>query len=142
MLVRCVYASRAIEPIAKSALTAILESSRRNNGVNGITGLLCHSNGVFVQVLEGGRANVSSVLGRIFGDKRHRDIQVLVFEEIGARHFGNWSMGAVNLASVNPALLLRYSEKAVLDPFASGGAATVALLMELAASGAIGVKEA
>ena len=55
MLVRCLYASRAVEPLATNSLDRILEKSRRNNLPRGITGLLCYSNGIFVQVLEGGR---------------------------------------------------------------------------------------
>jgi hypothetical protein len=46
-------------------------------------------------------------------------------------------MGQVNLANINPALLLKYSERAELNPFTCTGAATMALLQEIAASGNI-----
>jgi hypothetical protein len=138
MLVRCLYASRAPRPMQDASMDTILKQSRRNNPEAGITGMLCFTNGIFVQVIEGGRAEVSRLLGKIFRDERNVDVQILVFEEIAERRFGNWTMGQVNLASINPALLLKYSEKAELNPFTIPGSATMALLHEIAESGAIG----
>ena len=43
----------------------------------------------------------------------------------------------VNLAKVNPATLLRYSEKPELDPFSIAGRVSLALLDELIATAAI-----
>jgi hypothetical protein len=137
MLVRCLYASRAREPVSDAALDAILKQSRRNNPRSGITGMLCHANGVFVQVIEGGRMEVSKLLGTIYGDPRNHEVQILLFEEITERRFGNWVMGQVNFANVNPALLLKYGAHATLDPFSRPGSATLALLHEIAESGAI-----
>ena len=136
MLVRCLYASRAVDP-SQLVIEQILEKSRKNNAPRGITGLLCLSNGVFVQVIEGGRGAVSGLLGTIFSDNRHKDLQILVFEEITQRHFGSWTMGKVNLNSVNSAVLMKYSERAELDPFSCPGSTTMALLLELAATGSI-----
>ena len=62
---------------------------------------------------------------------KQRDRVLAVGEEIGERRFGHWNMGQVNIARVNTALLLKYSEKPVLDPFTASGAATLALLHEL-----------
>ena len=56
------------------------------------------------------------------------------FEEIRERRFGSWTMGQVNLAKVNPSLLLKYGETADLNPFESSGQATLALLDELIAT--------
>jgi hypothetical protein len=137
MLVRCLYASRAVEPQASNMLDRILEKSRRNNLPRGITGLLCYSNGIFVQVLEGGREPVSRLIGTLYTDNRHSALQLLLFEEIGERHFGNWTMGKVNVDTVNGAAFLKYSEKAELDPFNVPGRATLALLIELASTGSI-----
>lgn len=137
MLVRCLYASRAVEPMAANTLERILEKSRKNNTPRGITGLLCYSNGIFVQVLEGGREPVSNLVGTIFTDSRHKAIQLLLVEEIAERHFGSWTMGKVNIDAVNAAALLKYSETAALEPFTNPARATLALLIELAASGSI-----
>jgi hypothetical protein len=137
MLVRCLYASRAHKPVGDTVLDTILRQSRRKNPEQGITGMLCFANGIFVQVIEGGRAEVSRLLGTIFRDDRHTGLEVLSFEEIPERRFGNWTMGQVNMASVNPALLLKYSEKAELNPFSNRGGATLSLLLEIAEAGAI-----
>ena len=59
MLVRLMYASRAADSVNSDALHAILRQSQRNNPTLGITGLLCYSGGVFMQVLEGGRHTVN-----------------------------------------------------------------------------------
>jgi hypothetical protein len=137
MLVRCLYASRTSEPAKDAALDTILKQSRRNNPRAGITGMLCHANGAYVQVIEGGRAEVSRLLATIMRDDRHSEVQILLYEEISERRFVNWVMGQVNISAVNPALLLKYSARPVLDPFAMPGAATMALLHEIAESGAI-----
>jgi hypothetical protein len=137
MLVRCLYASRSTKPLPTSLLDEILKQSRRNNPRMGVTGLLSFSNDLFVQVIEGGRDEVCELYNTIVRDDRHRDVRLLSYEEISERSFGSWTMGQVNLETVNPALLLKYSEKAELNPFTSSGRATMALLMELVATGAI-----
>jgi hypothetical protein len=137
MLVRCLYASRAAVPIVPSVVDSILEQSRRNNPRRGITGMLCYTNDLFVQVLEGGRNEVCGLFGAIVRDDRHRDVQILVFEEIPERLFGSWTMGRAEVGRANQGLLLKYSEKAELDPFVCPGRATMALLNELVAAGCV-----
>jgi len=137
MLVRCLYASRAATPFDETMLDGILTQSRKNNPLRGITGMLCFANDIFVQVLEGGRADVAALFGAIIRDARNTDVQMLSYEEISERRFGNWTMGQVNLANINPALLLKFSERAELNPFTCTAAATMALLQEIAATGCI-----
>ena len=48
-----------------------------------------------------------------------------------------WSMGLVTIARLNPALLLKYSECARLDPYKLSGAVTAALFEELVATASI-----
>ena len=67
-------------------------------------------------MLEGGRSQVSALYNRIAADARHRDVVLLSYEEIGERRFAGWAMGLIDLSRLNPALLLKYSEAAVLDP--------------------------
>ena len=55
MLVRLMYASRALPAVDQEELLAILKKSKVNNPKAGITGVLCFSEGIFIQVLEGGR---------------------------------------------------------------------------------------
>ena len=137
MLVRCLYASRAAVPLVAPVVDSILEQSRKNNPRKGITGMLCFFDDIFVQVLEGGRDEVCELFNAIVRDDRHRNVRMLTYEEISERRFGSWTMGQVNIATVNPSLLLKYSEKAVLNPFSCSGHATMALLDELVATAAI-----
>jgi Sensors of blue-light using FAD len=137
MLVRLMYASRAAVSVDHEALLAILKKSKLNNTSSGVTGLLCFSGGIFLQVLEGGRLPVSKLYNRIASDPRHTDVVLLRYEEIGERSFAGWSMGQVNLSRLNPALLLKYSETAVLDPYAVSGDVSMALFNELVATASI-----
>lgn len=142
MLVRLLYASRAAEALSPETIDAILASSRRRNPALGITGLLCHSGDTFMQVLEGGRESVNQLYTRICQDLRHRDVILLHYEEIAERRFAGWTMGQVNLQRVNPSILLKYSEKPVLDPYAASGQASMALLQELIATANIATRGA
>ena len=137
MLVRLLYASRVAATSDAEVLAAIVRQSKRHNAEHGITGVLCSSGGLFMQVLEGGRAAVNRLYARIVTDPRHSDVELLLYEEIGERRFAGWSMGEVDLASLNPAVLLKYSETAALDPYAVSGRASMALFEELAATASV-----
>ncbi len=73
-------------------LDAILQQSRHNNAVDGITGLLWFDGGHFLQVLEGPADSVANAYARIAADPRHRDVRVLSDRQIDEREFGYWSM--------------------------------------------------
>ncbi|MFI5447213.1 BLUF domain-containing protein [Polaromonas sp. UC242_47] len=137
MLVRLLYASRSAQPGSSDVTDAILAQSRSHNPACGITGILCYGGGIFLQALEGGREQVSELFGHIQKDPRHTDVVLLHYEEISERHFGGWSMGQVNAAKVNTAILLKYSEKPELDPYAVSGQMSLALLEDLMANAAI-----
>ena len=128
MLVRLMYASRAADSVDAEALSTILRKSKENNPRIGVTGVLCFcfNAGIFLQVLEGGRNAVSMLYNRISQDPRHREVVLLSYEEIGERSFSSWSMGQVNMGRLNPALLLKYSESATLDPYSVSGKASLA----------------
>ena len=139
MLVRLLYASRAVDGIDDAFIRSILEESRANNLEHGITGILCTfpKGGVFIQALEGGRKAVNRLYGNIVRDRRHSDVTLLDYHEIEERRFAGWLMGNVDLNKVNRSSILRYSEKAELDPFSMSGPRALALLEELASSAAI-----
>jgi hypothetical protein len=137
MLVRLLYASRAAAPITADMVHAILRQSKTNNAKHGITGVLCCSDSLYLQVLEGGRGAVNRLYNRIVADPRHKDVELLSYQTIGERRFAGWSMGQVNLSRLNPGLLLKYSATATLDPFAVSGEVSLALLDELVATASI-----
>jgi hypothetical protein len=136
------YASRAAEAANAETLAAILKTSKEHNPKVGVTGVLCFCANarIFLQVLEGGRNAVSALYNHISQDPRHHDVALLSYEEIGERSFTSWSMGQVHMSRLNPALVLKYFEGTVLDPYAVSGQASLALFNELVATASIGVQ--
>jgi Sensors of blue-light using FAD len=137
MLVRLMYCSRSKATPSQDELTAIVVQSRTNNPTNGITGVLCCSGTIFLQVLEGGRLEVNKLYNRICNDPRHHDVMLLCYEEIDERSFAHWSMGQVSLNRINPSLLIKYSERAELDPYAVSGKVSMLLFNEMMATASI-----
>ena len=137
MLVRLLYASRAAQPVSGEVIDSILAQSRRHNPELGITGVLCQSGDMFMQLLEGGRMAVNRLYVQIVRDERHRDVVLLHYEEVSERRYAGWTMGQVNLAKISPTTLLKYSETPKLDPYALPGAVSMALLDELVATAQI-----
>ena len=137
MLVRLMYASRAVDSVSQNELVTILRQSTANNPGVGVTGVLCFAAGIFLQVLEGGRTQVSALYNKIARDPRHHDVVQLSFEEVDERSFAGWSMGRANLSRLNPALVMKYSETATLDPYSVSGKVSMAMFNEMVASAAI-----
>ena len=139
MLVRLLYASRVAPVVDAEGLQAILRQCKEHNPALGITGLLCHcpSSGIFIQALEGGRSAVNKLYNRITQDPRHSDVVLLSYEEITERRFAGWAMGLVTMSRLNPALLLKYSATAELNPYAVSGEASLALFDELVATASV-----
>lgn len=136
MLVRLLYASRAVDP-SEAAIESILSQSRQFNPTCGITGILCYGGGIFLQAIEGGRNAVNELYGHIVHDSRHKDVVLLHYQEITERRFGGWTMGQVNTSRINASILLKYAEKPELDPYAVSGVVSLALMEELMATASI-----
>jgi hypothetical protein len=137
MLVRLTYASRANDGMTAEASTSLLKQCRAKNLDSGVTGVLVYSDGIFLQVLEGGRDAVSQLYNRIAQDRRHRDVVLLGYEEITERRFAGWAMGQANLSRLNAGVLLKYSPRAVFDPYSLSRNAVIALFEELVATAVI-----
>ncbi len=136
MLVRLLYASRAVDTQAET-IEAILHECRTRNPNGGITGVLCYGGGIFLQVIEGGRMAISQLYNQIQRDSRHKDVVLLQYEEISERRFAGWTMGEVNMTRINASILLKYAEKPELDPYSVSGQVSMALLEELMATASI-----
>lgn len=136
MLVRLLYASRAVDA-RPEVIDDVLAHSRQFNPTCGITGILCFGGGIFLQAIEGGRGAVNDLYAHILRDPRHKDVILLHYEEITERRFSGWTMGMVNVARINPTILLKYSERAELDPYSVSGTVSMALLDELMATASI-----
>ena len=83
------YTSRSVAGVD---IDRILQQSRHNNAVDGITGLLWHEGVHFLQVIEGPEASVAATYARIAADPRHHDLEILSDRTIATREFGYWSM--------------------------------------------------
>ena len=84
-------------------LRAIAEASERNNAAAGLTGVLIHLDGVFFQVLEGQRSNISALLRRIIQDPRHSDFTICLSSDIEQRHFQNVPMKLIQSHDIDRA---------------------------------------
>ena len=97
-LSRLIYKSTATaEVISNRTLRDIEEQASAANTEKGITGLLVLTGNIFLQVLEGSSRDVTALFGKIIGDKRHHDVELVTFQPIGARCFDEWSMRTVDL---------------------------------------------
>ncbi|OIH92820.1 BLUF domain-containing protein [Curtobacterium sp. MCBA15_001] len=92
MLQSLVYMSSATEPFDDDALEAVLAYSRERNTADGLTGMLVHRAGRFMQLLEGPYDAVMATYARILQDERHDDVALLVEESLHTRRFPEWSM--------------------------------------------------
>lgn len=137
MLVRLLYASRVVDEKMCDIVQSIVSQSRQHNPQHGITGVLCHSDQVFMQVLEGGREAVNALYSHILRDERHTDVILLDYEEILERRYAGWTMGQANMSKINPSILLKYSPLPVLDPHRMSGKILLALIDELMATASI-----
>jgi hypothetical protein len=137
MLVRLLYASRAVGKIDCGAVQNIMQKSHAYNPSNGVTGILCHSEKVYMQVLEGGRDAINALYAKILRDARHTDVVLLHYEEISERHYAGWTMGQANLSKVNASVMLRFCDLPEIDPHAMSGKNSLALIDELMATATI-----
>lgn len=130
--VRLLYVSRAVGPQTTTMTTTILAQAQANNPAQGITGVLCQGQGFFFQVIEGQRSRVNALYRRIAVDARHKDVEVLHYEEIQERRFGQWSMALVHLSVDDPMVRLQHPD---FDPYSASGPQVMQQMMDLLAAG-------
>ena len=100
MLYRLVYMSSAADRFVSSGLDDILRRSRRNNGRDGVSGLLIYHDGNFLQILEGDEDRVLSCYRRIISDSRHTGCMLLKSEEVSERVFEGWNLACLPFAEL------------------------------------------
>lgn len=88
------YISSSNEKAGAIDVGKIVAQSRRNNALDGVSGLLWTDGKRFLQVLEGPGASVAITFDRIKADPRHRAVVVLHDRAIETRQFGHWTMAA------------------------------------------------
>ncbi len=134
MQVRMLYVSRATGPQTTTVTSSILMKAREHNRAQGITGVLCQGQGLYLQVLEGHRSVLNRLYARIVADRRHHDVELLLIEETEQRRFAQWSMALVALDVQDPMVQMNHPE---FDPYSAPGAAVLRMVEELVAGGSV-----
>ena len=96
------YISKASESCDREAVQRILQSSRQNNPLNSITGILVHKAPQFLQYLEGPKDAVKELYKKIECDDRHNSVKIVSRRKIDFRVFPNWEMGFANEEDLRP----------------------------------------
>jgi len=108
--------------------SSILEVCSVNNKKAEITGVLCQGSGIYMQVIEGRRSAINALYSRIISDKRHNQIELLSFEEVDQRRYGQWSMALVQLSINDPMVQLAHPE---FDPYSASSKDAIRIIDEL-----------
>jgi len=128
MLIRLLYVSKPVGPITTYVTSSILETSSINNKSSEITGVLCQGSGIYMQVIEGQRSAINALFSRIMADKRHNTVEILSFEEIDQRRYGQWSMALVQLSLNDPMVQMAHPE---FDPYSASGKDAMKIIDDL-----------
>ena len=97
-LYRVIYTSRSL--LRPDQDQDLIEQFVLKNAANGITGVLMRHEDHYIQILEGDRADVMSLVETIKKDKRHTDFLLVRSDTCAQRMFFGWSMGS---ATISPA---------------------------------------
>ncbi len=135
-LYRVIYSSYAKPDLDIQELKDIMEASTKNNKEDGITGLLCYGDSMFLQLLEGDQEKVSTTYHRIARDERHHGPLLIECQSISKRLFEVWSMQAIQLTDLNREqvnnIVLKYSGSALFRPNSMTPLQCVSFLKEMA----------
>jgi hypothetical protein len=71
------YLSKATTPTTQQALEQVVAREAQRNQPLGLTGILIHSHGFFVELLEGEQTAVRTTYNSIATDARHRNLHIL-----------------------------------------------------------------
>ena len=92
-MIRLTYLSQESSVLSADALLALVTQCHRNNPAKGLTGMLLHGNGTFLQVIEGDEAAVDRLMAVIERDSRHTNVKIVRRESVTTRQYSDWSMG-------------------------------------------------
>lgn len=115
-LTRLVYYSQR-NPSMSLNMEELLTVCKRNNAPMNVTGILHYNGNYFLQVLEGGRAEVSAIYHRIASDPRHINIILISCHDVRERIFPTWSMGLhEGMGEETKQIFLRYFPSNNVNP--------------------------
>ena len=88
-----VYVSTATREFSALDADDVLAEARAFNEAHGVTGLLVHVPGSFLQVLEGEQADIEAAFARAAASSRHTDVLRTPATPVLRRVFPQWLMG-------------------------------------------------
>lgn len=130
-LMNLIYCSRINPKTDPSELSKIHETAIRNNPKTNLTGILVFGEDQFLQCLEGGRTEVSTLYAKICQDPRHESPVLISFGEIIKREFEEWDMKLVLMTEKNQNLLLHYSHSRKFEPMGMNAESVYHFLLSL-----------
>jgi len=101
---RLIYTSQAKKKLSKRDLLDLLHDSRSYNKIDNISGILLHSDGYFLQVIEGKSDVIEHLVGRLLKDSRHIKFKIIFDCSVISRLFPSWTMSCADFD--NPELSL------------------------------------
>lgn len=90
---RLVYTSRSHRDLSSKEISQILNTARKRNARDGLTGLLLYHNRRILQVLEGSQDKVEACFERVRYDPRHGRVVILSAIVATNQFFTDWFMG-------------------------------------------------
>jgi hypothetical protein len=104
-LYNLVYCSRATDEMSERELASLMRVAKAKNRKRDITGLLVHSHGMFLQVLEGPREAVEELMRELYCDGRHDGIiRLQSLEDVRERLYPGWTMQLVEPGQIREIL--------------------------------------
>lgn len=96
-----IYISTANAELSEDALLELLSASQKRNAARKITGLLLHSDGNIIQIIEGPEAAARALYQKIAADSRHRGVTLISSRSIEKRDFPEFKMGFKRARSID-----------------------------------------
>jgi hypothetical protein len=111
-----VYVSRSMQPMSLDELGKLLTQARASNQAEGISGVLLHHDGLFLQLIEGEPKAIDTLLNKITADRRHEGLLILAdSEQDRPPMFPEWKMGFYHLSSIEQVIGPGLMENATRD---------------------------
>ena len=95
-LYHLVYTSVRKPNCDEREISKILDACKKNNPPKDVTGILLHSDDLFIQYLEGDK-DIIKLYDLIKDDSRHKRVVLLSYGPLKERVFPSWHMGYKNL---------------------------------------------
>lgn len=101
MTFQLAYSSIATCALNSEELKTIMLSASNYNASKDITGSLIFYDGIFFQILEGKREEISTLMKKIRKDERHKEIEIVWTGNLEQRSFENWSMRYIDFEKLD-----------------------------------------